>query len=201
MWQWDIFFGDLVPRVWGPFAGPSEFRLLKGLPSRRPKAREAGPPECYGRARTASRRPPQSGARGLPRSPLAGAAPDRGGAPAGGQGVRIVAVRWTRRRVRGGGRVAGEGHAIRARWGNQGGAEYGAPAPPVGLSRGPPWRSHPGGVARGAAPRKASGGPCQYTGVDKGGVGGRRTGRPFTTGRHRAPFASRVESPPPSVPH
>jgi len=43
----------------------------------------------------------------------------------------------------GGGRVAGAGLANRARWGKQGGAEYGALAPLVGLSRGPTWRSHP----------------------------------------------------------
>ena len=139
MWQWDIFFGDLVPRVWGPFAGPSEFRLLKGLPSRRPKAREAGPPECYGRARTASRRPPQSGARGLPRSPLAGAAPDRGGEPAAGKVVRVVTVGWTRRRVRGGG-AAWPGRASpTVPGGANRGAPSMAPSPPLsGCPAGPP---------------------------------------------------------------
>jgi len=130
MWQWDIFFGDLVPRVWGPFAGPSEFRLLKGLPSRRPKAREAGPPECYGRARTASRRPPQSGARGLPRSPLAGAAPDRGGEPAAGKVVRVVTVGWTRRRVRGGGPRGRGGPRQPCPVGQTGGRRVWRPRPP-----------------------------------------------------------------------
>jgi len=55
--------------------------------------KHAGPHECGGRARTASRRAPQCGARVLPRSPPAGAAPGRGGEPAGGKGVHAVALR------------------------------------------------------------------------------------------------------------
>jgi len=43
----------------------------------------------------------------LPRSPPAGAAPERWGEPAWATGVRLVAVRWRRRCVRGGPRGRG----------------------------------------------------------------------------------------------
>jgi len=70
----------------------------------------------------------------LPRSTPAGAAPECGGEPAGAKRVRVVAVLWVQRRVRGadGGRVAGAGHSNPARWGKGRGAEYGAPVPPCG---------------------------------------------------------------------
>ena len=158
----------------GPCAGPSQFPLLKGSPSRRPRARGAGPHECGGRARKASRRAPLCGARVLPRSSPALAAPDREGAPAGGKGVRAVAVRGTRRRgARGAAACPG-----RAREpcpvGQQGGAVYGAPAPPSrGLPCGlPPVQSRPGGVARGAGLWGPVGGPHPNPGAHT--KGGRR---------------------------
>jgi len=164
MWQWDICLGDVVPRVWGPCVGPSQFPLLKGSPSRWPRATGAGPFEGYGRARTASRRPRQCGALVLPRSQPARAASECGGEPAGASGIRVQAVGWKRRRVRGGPRGRG-GSRQPCQVGQRGAPSMAPPPPLLGLFRGPTWRSHPGGVARGAAPQEASGRPCQYTGA------------------------------------
>jgi len=145
--------------VWGPCDGPSQFPFLKESPSRWPRARGAGPHECGGRARTASRRAPQCGARVLPRSSQAGAAPDRGGAPAGARGYAASPCGGHSGGGLGRGRVS-----ERARYpcpaGQHGGAQYGAPAAlPEGLPCGPsPVESRPGGVARGAGLRGPVGG-------------------------------------------
>jgi len=168
--------------VWGPCDGPSQFPLLKGSPSRRPRARGAGPHECGGRVRTASRRAPQSGARVLPLSSPAGAAPDRGGAPAGARGYAPSPCGG-----HGGGgpgalpRVRG-GPAKRALGANRGAPSMAPPAPPL------PVESCPGGVARGVGLRgPGAGASTRPQGLIKRGVGGGQTGRPSTTGRHRSP--------------
>jgi len=158
--------------VRGPCAGPSQVSLLKGSPSRRPRARGAGPQDCGGRARTASRRAPQCGARELPWLSPAGAALDREDTHAGGKGVRAVAVRWTRRW---GSRRAAACPG-RARFscpvGQQGGAQYGAPAPPPwgAVLRAPPCReSFRGRCPRCGAAGARGGAPTRPRGLIKKG--------------------------------
>ena len=134
--------------MWGPGVRPSQFILLKGTPSRRPRARGAGLPEGHGRARTANPHPPQYGARVLSRSARAVAAPDRGG-PAGAKGARTVTAWGTRGRVMG---------AVWLRWATQavpGGHRVWRLPSGAAVSRAPLEESPRG--ARGATPREATG--------------------------------------------
>ena len=180
--------GRARPRVTG---GPGRLAgVLHSVgPGCCPGHRRQGPP------RSAGASPP--GPRGNATSTCGG----HGGVSAGGRvaGAGLAnPARWGK----GGRRVAGAGHANRARWGKVRRRVWRArPLLLWGLPRAPTWTSHPGGGARGAAPREAMGRPCQCTGAHKSDAGGGRTGRPLTTGRHRVPFASRIDRPSPSVPN
>jgi len=138
---------------WG---GGSWCSLLEGSPSRRPRARGAGPHDCGGRARTASPRAPQCGVRVLPRSSPARAAPDRGGAPARARGYVPSPYGGHGGGGQGCGRMSGAG-PLTVPGGPTGGVPSMEPPTPSpgGRSCGstPPVGSHPGGVARGAGLR------------------------------------------------
>jgi len=134
---------DLVPRVWGPGVRPSQFPLLKGSPSRRPRARGAGRPQGHGRARTANRHPPSVGPgccpvqrRRWPPRVVGGPPGPRGHAPSprgghGGSSGGLCGRGGPHKPCRGGRRV----------W-----------RPPLGrLTRAPRWRGRPGGARSDAA--------------------------------------------------
>jgi len=188
------FRGIWFPECGGPCDGPSQFPFLKGTPSRRPRARGAGPPECGGRARTASRPAPQCGAQVLPRSSPAMAAPDRGGAPAGARGYAPSPYGGPGSGRQGCCRVSGAG-PLTVLGGPTGGRvpSMASPPPPHlgGCRVGPPppsGESSRGSGPRGGAEGARGKGPCPRTGAHKKGVGGGQTGTPSTTDRHRPPL-------------
>jgi len=146
----------MVPRVWGPGVRPSQFPLLKGSPSRRPRARGRACPGVSGGPRRLTGLPPVWGPGAAPAGAGDGHQDRGGGWPAGANGGM--------RRHRAGYTGACEG-GLCGRGGQhtecqEGGGVSGysaPPGPPPGrLFRAPRWRrrgapvSVQGGGAAGA---------------------------------------------------
>jgi len=163
--------------VWGQVVRPSQFPLLKGSPSRRPRPRGRACPRVLGAPGRLTGIPPVWGPGAVPVG-AGGGRPGSWGARRGQGGMRCHRAGDTGA-CQGGACVAEVGHTRRSRRGGR--RVWGPPPPP------------PPGAAVSRAPLEATGRPCQCTGgrCGRGGPhkasqegGGRRVWR-----RHPGPLS------------